>query len=329
MSLRSLTTALGTLLVLAVASPAAALSGIAIRALCEGDGGVKGDNAPVAKAARAEGDAAFARRADAKQVDLAIAAYERSLAANAAQPEVRVKLSRAYYLIGDGRYRFAEEDEAQLEAFEKGMRHAAAALATVNPAFRSRICSGAPLGDAMAVLDRASVPALYWFATHLGKYGLAKDLLEVLANKDMIFQSMARLRELAPDYFYYAPDRYLGAYYTKVPFPAGDLPRSLAHFQASMRGARDYFATYVLTAELYALKAKAKTPESAKFCRADSATGAAAGAENACRRLFRVMLEHVVKAENKLPDIAAEQEVERQKAKRLLEELDTYFPSAN
>lgn len=246
MSLRGLTTALGTLLVFAVASPAEALSGIAIRALCEGDGAVTGDDAAVAKAARAEGDAAFARRADAKQADLAIAAYERSLAAHAAQPEVRVKLSRAYYLIGDGRYRFAEEDDAQLEAFEKGMRHAAAALATVNPAFRSRICSGAPLGDAMAVLDRASVPALYF-----------------------------------------------------------------------------------LTAELYALKAKAKTPESAKFCRADSATGAAAGAENACRRLFRVMLEHVVKAENKLPDIAAEQEVERQKAKRLLEELDTYFPSAS
>lgn len=315
---------------LTAVSPAAhALSGIAIRALCEDEARTGSLDAAAAAAARAEGDAAFAKRATAAEADRAIAAYERSLAANPAQPEVRVKLSRAYYLVGDGRHRFSEDDEAQLAAFEKGMRHAAAALATRNPALRSRICSGASLDDAMATLDAASVPALYWFATHLGKYGLAKDLLEVLANKDMIFRSMTRIRELAPSYFFHAPDRYLGAYYTKVPFPAGDMPRALGHLQASMRGARGYFATYVLTAELYALKVKARLPEGARFCRLDSAVGADAKAENPCRRLYRVMLEHVIKAPNTLPEIAAEQEVEREKARRLLEEIDTFFPAAS
>ncbi|MEY3011858.1 MAG: hypothetical protein RIT45_593 [Pseudomonadota bacterium] len=183
---------------LTAVSPAAhALSGIAIRALCEDEARTGSLDAAAAAAARAEGDAAFAKRATAAEADRAIAAYERSLAANPAQPEVRVKLSRAYYLVGDG------------------------------------------------------------------------------------------------------------------------------------RGARGYFATYVLTAELYALKVKARLPEGARFCRLDSAVGADAKAENPCRRLYRVMLEHVIKAPNTLPEIAAEQEVEREKARRLLEEIDTFFPAAS
>jgi hypothetical protein len=308
---------------LVVGGEAAALSGIATRALCNELPKAPSDTS-AAPAAREAGDAAFALRADAAQADAAIVAYGRSLAADPSQVDVRVRLSRLHYLLGDGRFRFAEKDEAQLAAFEQGMRHAATALATVNPAFRSRICSGASLDDAMAVLDRSSVAPLYWFATHLGKYGLAKDLLEVLANKDMIFRAMSRIRELDAGYFYSAPDRYLGAYWTKVPFPAGDLPRALAHFQVSMRGERGYFATYVLVAELYVLKAKANVTKDARFCRLDSAAGGQGGA---CKRLYAVLLEHVIKAKNTLPEIEAEQAVEREKARLLLEELDTYFPS--
>ncbi len=318
---------LGLVVVVALAllpTSASALSGIALRSLCD-DLRPGGGDLVAAARHRADGDAAFARRADPAQADAAIAAYTASLAADGRQAEVRVKLSRLHYLLGDGRHRFDEDDDAQLAAFEAGMRQAAAALSIVNPAFRQRICGGASVDEAISVLDRSSVPALYWFATHLGKYGLAKDLLEVLANKDMIFASMARIRTMDPGYFYFAPDRYLGAYYTKVPFPAGDMPRSLGHFQASMRGARGYFATYVLTAELYALKAKAKTPAGARFCRADSALG---GNGDPCKRLFVAMLKHVVEARNELPEIEAEQAVEREKAKRLLDEVDTYFPDA-
>ena len=40
------------------------------------------------------------------------------------------------------------------------------------------------------------------------------------------------------------------------------------------------------------------------------------------------MLKHVLDAKNQLPEIEAEQAVEREKAKRLLDDVDTYFPDA-
>ncbi len=318
-----LTAALG--LLTAAPAPAHALSGMAMRALCAQPTAGSGD-AAAAAAARKAGDAAFALRAKVPQAKAAIAAYTKSLAADGKQADVHLRLARVHYLLGDGHFRFEEEDDAQLDAFLQGANHAAAALALVNPGLQRKVCAGAPLDDVLATIDAPSVGPLYWFATHLGKYGLAKNLLEVLANKDLIFGTMQTLKRIAPTYFHHAPDRYLGAYYTKVPFPKGDLPRSLSHYQQSMRGQRGYFATYVLTAQLYVLKVKSRVAANAKYCKVDSPTLANPLAEHPCRRLYRVLLEHVTKAPNTLPGLAAEQAVEREKAKRLLEEIDTYFP---
>ena len=309
-----------------VAPSAEALSGVAMKALCAKAAAGSGDKAAAAKH-RTAGDLAFSERGDVAKAKAAIAAYDASLAADAKQPAVFLRLSRAHYLLGDGHYRFEEEDELQLEAFLQGARAAAAAVALTAPRFRSLICSGATEADAIATLTPAGIPAMYWFATNLGKYGLAKDLIELLANKDMIFGVMSRARQLRPDYFHFAPDRYLGAYFTKVPFPKGDLPRALSHFQATMRGDRDYFATYVLVAQMYALKIKDRVPAKARYCKLGSPLDDKAN-EHPCRRLFRRLLQHVIDSKPEvLAKIAAEQRVEQRKAKRLLEEIDTYFPS--
>lgn len=310
--------------------PAEAMSGMAMKALC-GDVSPGAADAAGARQHREEGDQAFKARATPAQADKAIAAYEASLVADGAQPEVRVRLARLYYLLGDGRHRFAEDDDAQLEAFKKGAAQAGAALALLNPTFKSRLCGNAPVRDALAVLDRRSVPAIYWFASNLGKYGLAKDIIELLANKDMIFEAMSACQRLWPDYFHHAPDRYLGAYYAKVPFPQGDPARSLAHFQRSMRGERRYFATYVLTAEMYALRLKDRVPAGSKWCRIDRPGKADSGATvHPCERLYLQLLKHVVATPAAvLPEIEAEQRVEQEKAKRLLQDADTYFPPAS
>lgn len=312
---------------LPVATPAFALSGMAMKALCSGRSPAQANATQVAAAARdkATGDAAFKLRADPAKLAEALKAYKSSLAANARQADVQLNVSRLNYLLADGKYRFDEDDEKQLAAFQTGAAHAAAAVALTAPRFRELICSGATIDEAVGALDAGGIPAMYWFATHLGKYGLAKDLLEVLANKDMIFAVMTAARRLVPDYFYGAPDRYLAAYYTKVPFPKGDLPRALSHFQASMRRDRDYFATYVLVAQMYALKIKALVPTDARYCKLDSAKADKPG-EHPCRRMYRRLLKHVIDADpTVIPAIAAEQRVEQQKAKALLEELDTYF----
>ncbi len=310
---------------LLVCAPAHGLSGMAMKALCGGSGAASGSKADAA-GLKATGDRAFARRNDVKQARAAIKAYEASLAADPGQADVRLRASRTWYLLGDGHYRFEEEDDKQLEAFMHGARHAAAAVALTAPRFRSLICSGSTVAEAIATLDARAIPAIYWFATNLGKYGLAKDLIELLANKDMIFGVMNAARRIYPTYFHGAPDRYLGAYYTKVPFPKGDLPKSLRHFRVTMRGARDYFATYVLVAQMYTLKVKDRVPDDARYCRIGSPK-AAKPAGDPCRRLFKRLLEHVIKTPAKvLPAIEAEQRVEQRKAKALLEEIDTYFP---
>ena len=88
---------------------ASALSGIALRSLCDDLAAGAGDLAAAAKH-RADGDAAFAKRADPAQADVAVKAYGASLAADGRQADVRVRLSRLHYLIGDGRHRFAEDE---------------------------------------------------------------------------------------------------------------------------------------------------------------------------------------------------------------------------
>ena len=312
-------------------SAAQAMSALATKALCA-DVEKAETHADVAKKEAAAGEALFAERADSKKAREALATWERSLAADANQPELRVKLARLYYLVADGYDRLAENDDAMVEGFEKGMAHAGLALGQLNPAFKRKICSGAPLPEAVATLDKASVPAAYWFATHVGKYGLAKDMLEVLANKDMIYAVMEVLRKLVPDYFFFAPDRYLGGYYTKVPFPKGDPAQALQHFMASRRGAPKYFATYNLIAELYAPRAISAIDPRSTQCKVGApkiAAEAPAPKYHPCRALFQEVLKVVLEGKNELPEIAAEQAVEQEKAKKLVKELDTFFPPLN
>jgi hypothetical protein len=310
--------------------PAHALSNLALKALC-GEAPKAGGSAEEAAAKRKAGDEAFELRKDPARAREAIAAYEASLAADPGQIETRVKLSRAYYLVADGYDRLDEKDEAMVEGFEKGMTHAALALGQVNPAFKRKVCTNAAIPETVATLDKASVAPVYWFSTHLGKYGLAKDLLEVLANKDFIFAVMDQLRRLAPAFYYFAPDRYLGGYYTKVPFPKGDLPLAFTHFRASMKGNANYFATYVLVAEMYASRVQGLIDPRAERCVVGApkiADGAPAPKFHPCRAFFEKLLKTVIdgKAEV-IAEIAAEQAVEQRKAVNLLKEMDTFFPS--
>jgi len=305
------------------------MSALAMKSLCTDAAKGSGKEAD-AKKQREAGDIAFELRKDEAKARESVAAYEASLAADPNQPEVRIKAARALYLLADGHWRLADKEEEMLAGFERGMAHAAAALQLVNPAFRRKVCTGSAIPDAIASLDQASVAPIYWYATHLGKYGLAKDMLEVLANKDMIFAVMGALRRLQPTYYFHAPDRYLGGYYTKVPFPKGDLPMAFNHFRASMKGAPNYFATYNLVAEMYAPRVVSIIDPRASACVVGApkiAEDAAAPRYHPCRALFEKLLGFV--QDNKpelIPELAAEQALEQEKAKRLMAEIDTYFP---
>lgn len=329
--MRQLVWIVGSLAAVFAACPAMALSKMASTALCSDAPAAAGD-AEAGKRALAEAEALFGQRADAAKAEAGVAAYEKALAADPGNAAAHIKAARLYYLLADGYHRLAgEAKEADMVAgFEKGMAHAAAALAVSAPTLRKKICSGAPMAEVVAAVDERSIDAVYWFCTHMGKYGLAKDLLEVLSNKDLIFAVMTKLQALKADYYYFAPDRYLAGYYTKVPFPEGDLARSFAHFSASIKGAPAYLPTYTLMAEMYAVRAANKVDLRAAKCAIGAkkiADDAPAPAVHPCRALFDSLLQTVRNAKpDAVPDMAAEMAVEKRKAELLAKDAETFFP---
>jgi tetratricopeptide (TPR) repeat protein len=254
------------------------------------------------QATLAEADAHWKKRGDIAELRAAIAGWEKAIQIDPTRTDVLVKLSRGWYFLGDGHLRFDDEKKDEmLAAFEKGTYYAEVALRGKNPEFRRRVCANEPFEKAIKAVDKGSVPAVYWYATNLGKWGLSSSIINVLENKDKVAAMIETARKLDPTYFYGAPDRYFGAYYTKIPFPNGDPKRSAKHFQRSLKVEPNYFATRVLMAEMLAPKIKD-------------------------RKMFKEQLEYVINASpDVIPDIKPEQEIEQRKAKTLLEDIDILF----
>jgi hypothetical protein len=260
----------------------------------------------------------WSKRSDPAQVEQAIAAWEKAIQTQgpsgderrAAVFNIYVSLSRAHYFLADGHLRFKDSDPlepgeattAEMKVhYEKGMQHAQNALLLQNPDYAKAIKLGTPIGKAVQSLGKEAVPAMYWWSTNLGKWALAQGVAKALGEVDNIKAVMDRVISLQPDYFYYAPYRYFGAYYTKLPFPTGDLPKSLENFQAAVSKSPNYIGTRVLYAEQYAVKANDK-------------------------KLYKEQLDAALSTDAAVePDVQPENEVEKKKAKLLMDALDDNF----
>jgi hypothetical protein len=259
-----------------------------------------------AAALEAEGDAAWKMREDKAKLVAAIDAWEKALKAAPKNFKLRAKLSRAHYLLADGYLRFdAEDDDAAEEAmvahFTKGTDHAEIALATQSDTFREKFCSNAPIDEVVAAADKDSIPAMYWYASNLGKFALATSIFEAIKQKDRIKAMMTFIKETDPGFFYSAPYRYFGSFYTKIPFPSGDEKLSKEHFEHAVKHHPEYLGTKVLYASLALTKWKDKA-------------------------LFKKLLDEVVAFDlSSTPELLAENRIEQRKARVLLDDLDTYF----
>lgn len=246
---------------------------------------------------------AYAARKDEAQLKAAIANLREAVAIAPKKTENYIKLAKALYLWGDGYLRFQEEDEAMIKAFEEATYFSEKALQIQNGDFQFSVCSREPFDKSVKKLRKADVPAVYWYAAALGKYGLAKSIVVVLDNKDRIYSMMRRVRKLDPEYHHGASDRYLGAFHTKIPFPKGDLKKSLAYFKKSLSRSNNYLATHVLIAQMLAPKLKD-------------------------RALFEKHLKFVIDAPlNIVPGLEPEAAIEKKKAEELMEDIDTIFVS--
>lgn len=246
-------------------------------------------------------EAAWAQRTDRAQLEAAIAAWEELLAQRGEDGELLAKLSRAYYLLGDGYMRLAGEAGME-ETLEKGVEYGERAMMAMSPEFAERVRNEEKVEDAVQSLDKNAMSAVYWYASNLGKFAAEKGFTTQLFYKDRILAVMTRVLELDPDYFYAAPHRYFGAFYAKAPaFAGGDMEKSKEHFDASIEMYPQYLGTKVLLADYWAVKQDDK-------------------------ELFLKMLDEVLAADpNAVPELVAENRIEQEKAKQLKAKVDELF----
>lgn len=264
----------------------------------------------------AEADAAWQQRLDKAQLEKAIATWEKAAQTEtpALTPEQRAEklaeiyetIARAYYFLGDSHIRLeGSEDEVgdkMMTTFEKGVTASEKAIALRDPKFAATVAADRNnWKDAVKTADTKAVPALYWYSTNLGKWALLEGIATILARKDDIKATMDWVISKDATYFHGAPYRYFGAYHTKVPIGGGNPDASKQSFEKSIEIAPNYLATKVLMAESYAVLI-------------------------GDRDLYEKLLNEVLSAPADAdPAIAAENELEKRKAKRMLANADEFF----
>lgn len=233
----------------------------------------------------AEGDAAWAKRSNREDLLAAIGLYEKAVSADTTNLDVLTKLARAYYFLADGHT--MDDPEQQIAIYDKGIVAAERALA-LDPAFKAN----AYKPEVLNAMDPKFAPAMYWAASNLGKWARLKGFMTLLKYKDTAKALIEAMAPKAPTYFYYGADRYWGSYNALA--PSGTLEKSKEHYEKSMAAAPGMLSTKVLYADLYATKAQDKA-------------------------LYKRLLEEVLAADaNADAEIAPENAVEQEKARRLL-----------
>ena len=206
----------------------------------------------------AAGNEAWENRQDLASTLEAIESWETAIHAptpagverRAAMFPVFVNLAQAYYWKAHAHLRFDEAatDEDMLATYSTGMDYGAQAIALNNDEWRRALLYETPIPEAVVHLTPSDVPAVYWHATNLGRWGLTRGIATVLGRKDDIYAMMNRVEEMDPAYFYNATNRYFGVYYTKIPFGNPAVDESQRRLEECISRHPEYLETRVLYA---------------------------------------------------------------------------------
>jgi tetratricopeptide (TPR) repeat protein len=257
-----------------------------------------GDATPLVE----QGDALWNERGDQAKAEAAVKAWEEAARVDPTRADIQLKLAYGYYFLANAHFRWMDDpDDAQLAAFEKGVVAAERAIKLSTPAFAQKIKNGESWQAAVKTVGADGIPALYWYATNLGKWALLDGFTTILSHKDDVAATMEHVLSLDESFFYAAPHRYFGVYRTKIPFPGGDLPASKQHFEKAIALAPNYLDTKVLYAEAYATKAQDE-------------------------ELFKRLLGEVVAApDDIIPELVPENRNAKRVAQQLLDDIEEYF----
>ena len=258
-----------------------------------------GDATPDALAA---GDAKWAERTTPAAVRAAIAEWEKAAAADPNNAELLAKLTRAYYFLADGYLRAEKDEKEYLKMMDQGVKWGEKAMVAASPEFSKAMADGKKYPEAVKLVGKEGVPAMYWYASALGKWAKKKGFAVLLGQKDNVKATMDRCLELDPTYYYGGPHRYFGAYYAIAPaFAGGDLEKSKVHFKKSLEISPDFVGTKVLWAAELAVKIQDEETFDALIAEIEAA-----------------------KADS-IPEVTPEQQIEKEKAAQLKAERSDLF----
>jgi tetratricopeptide (TPR) repeat protein len=257
--------------------------------------------APATSGEPSAAEQAWQKRGDRAQLQAAIAIWEARVAERPDDGDALARLARAYYVLADGHLRaLGPKNEEYLGAFEKGVSAGERALASMSPEFKSRVVRDEKVEEAIKVVGKEGLDAMYWYAVNLGKWSRAKGIAALLGNKDRVKGVLERVLALDERHFHGAPHRYFGVYWSLLPV-GRDLDKSRQHFDRSLAIAPSYVGTKVLMAESYAVK------------RQD-------------RALFARLLDEVLATpDDAIADLVPETRIEKDKARELKAKIDELF----
>ena len=247
-----------------------------------------------------QGDKSWEKRHEVRHARTAYLFYKKATVLNPDNPELLVQLCRASHFLGH----FIETEQAIKDSmFLFGMKTGEKAL-FLSEEFSATFENAE--GDsntrkmaAIAATPRELVPALYWWSANLGRYLAYKPAMLRLEYQEVVETAMHRILALEPDYYYGAANRFFGALYARI--PGIELSRSKVYFDLAIENHPNYFGTYTLRAEFYHTKA-------------------------GNREQFHDDLTWVIEADpTVLPDVMAENLLEQEYAKRLLEQEHLLF----
>jgi tetratricopeptide (TPR) repeat protein len=239
-----------------------------------------------------------AERGSKEGLQKATEMLEALVTADPEHQDALILLSRCYYFMADG---YTDEAENKQPLFETGVYFGERAMAA-DASFKALIEQGKKKSEAVSSLQKDDIMAIYWTASNLGKWAKSKGFSTLVKYKGYVAAMMSHALELDETAFYGGPPRFWGAFYAAAPsFAGGDMGKSREMFEKTKAMNPEYLGTYVLYADYYAKKAQEKD-------------------------LFRSLLQHVLDTPaDVLPEMLPEQNVEKQKAQRLMDSIDDLF----
>lgn len=197
----------------------------------------------------------FRARDDKVQLLRAISLFTRAVEEEPADVQALTGLARAYDFLAEAFLAIEEAPlETRLEAHQKSLDYAERGMLAADPQFAAKMRAGLSFDDAVRELAAPAVGPAYWYAMAGYRFARAKGLRARLYYQDRLLAVIERVQQLAPEYFFGGPDRFLGLYYLGLSLEGRrDVGRSEQHFNRSLAAAPEFLLTRIAQADTLAI----------------------------------------------------------------------------